>query len=326
MERTLWAAMRARHAVGRARAARRRAGADLLQLGHAAGVQHRGRGRGDRVPRPVARRRPTPGGAPLFDRDRLERWTPTVVRPHPRALPMVGAVRLARARRRHRRRLIGRGAGPPARRGPGRARRGPRRCSTATRARTWSAGSGAAGRCCRSSFPLLRAERGIVVDAVLLTPNEASIVFGFSWSYFRVDAPAPARAGRVPPLDHAVQAGRRAVQRHRVQQARQDRAVPQPDGLPRRPRGPLRLGRRRRGHGHGRVHAARLQPGLQDHQGQLRRPEEHHPPGGHGQVPLRVRARPGRPAGRRPGVRAPGVSRAAASPTTCWRTCCRWRR
>jgi isocitrate dehydrogenase kinase/phosphatase len=40
-------------------------------------------------------------------------------------------------------------------------------------------------------LPLLNSERGIVVDAVLLTPNEASIVFGFSWSYFRVDVPRP---------------------------------------------------------------------------------------------------------------------------------------
>jgi len=40
-------------------------------------------------------------------------------------------------------------------------------------------------------LPLLRAERGIVVDAVLMTPNEASVVFGFSWSYFRVDIPRP---------------------------------------------------------------------------------------------------------------------------------------
>ncbi len=40
-------------------------------------------------------------------------------------------------------------------------------------------------------LPLLRAERGIVVDAVLMTQNEASVVFGFSWSYFRVDVPRP---------------------------------------------------------------------------------------------------------------------------------------
>jgi isocitrate dehydrogenase kinase/phosphatase len=40
-------------------------------------------------------------------------------------------------------------------------------------------------------LPLISTERGIVVDAVLMTENEASIVFGFSWSYFRVEAPRP---------------------------------------------------------------------------------------------------------------------------------------
>ena len=40
-------------------------------------------------------------------------------------------------------------------------------------------------------LPLIHAQRGIVVDAVLMTENEASVVFGFSWSYFRVQAPRP---------------------------------------------------------------------------------------------------------------------------------------
>lgn len=40
-------------------------------------------------------------------------------------------------------------------------------------------------------LPLLHAERGIVVDAVLMTEQEVSVVFGFSWSYFRVEAPYP---------------------------------------------------------------------------------------------------------------------------------------
>jgi isocitrate dehydrogenase kinase/phosphatase len=40
-------------------------------------------------------------------------------------------------------------------------------------------------------LPLIHAERGIVVDAVLLTQNEASVVFGFSWTYFRVEAERP---------------------------------------------------------------------------------------------------------------------------------------
>ena len=39
--------------------------------------------------------------------------------------------------------------------------------------------------------PLLHGSRGIQVDAVLLTQDEASVVFGFSWSYFFVDAPHP---------------------------------------------------------------------------------------------------------------------------------------
>jgi isocitrate dehydrogenase kinase/phosphatase len=40
-------------------------------------------------------------------------------------------------------------------------------------------------------LPLLHAERGIVVDAVLMTQDEASVVFGFSWTYFRVATPRP---------------------------------------------------------------------------------------------------------------------------------------
>jgi isocitrate dehydrogenase kinase/phosphatase len=40
-------------------------------------------------------------------------------------------------------------------------------------------------------IPLLHAERGIVVDAVLMTSDEASVVFGFSWTYFRVETPRP---------------------------------------------------------------------------------------------------------------------------------------
>ncbi len=40
-------------------------------------------------------------------------------------------------------------------------------------------------------LPLLHAERGIVVDAVLMSSDEASVVFGFSWSYFRAEAPRP---------------------------------------------------------------------------------------------------------------------------------------
>jgi isocitrate dehydrogenase kinase/phosphatase len=40
-------------------------------------------------------------------------------------------------------------------------------------------------------IPLLHEPKGIYVDAVLLTSDEASIVFGFSWSYFLVDVARP---------------------------------------------------------------------------------------------------------------------------------------
>jgi isocitrate dehydrogenase kinase/phosphatase len=40
-------------------------------------------------------------------------------------------------------------------------------------------------------LPLIHAERGIVVDAVLMSESEASVVFGFSWSYFRVEVSRP---------------------------------------------------------------------------------------------------------------------------------------
>ena len=53
------------------------------------------------------------------------------------------------------------------------------------------------GRLCRGaeSVPLvvalLNTPAGVVVDAVLTTADEASVVFGFAWSYFHVDAPEP---------------------------------------------------------------------------------------------------------------------------------------
>jgi isocitrate dehydrogenase kinase/phosphatase len=40
-------------------------------------------------------------------------------------------------------------------------------------------------------LPLVHGDRGIAIDAVLLTQDESSVVFGFSWSYFFVDAPHP---------------------------------------------------------------------------------------------------------------------------------------
>jgi isocitrate dehydrogenase kinase/phosphatase len=49
----------------------------------------------------------------------------------------------------------------------------------------------AAGELVPLVLPLVHGPDGIRLDAVLLTADEASIVFGFSWSYFFVDAPEP---------------------------------------------------------------------------------------------------------------------------------------
>ena len=66
------------------------------------------------------------------------------------------------------------------------------RCSTATRAPTSSGGSPAGG-VMPLVLPCVNAEKGgIVVDAVLLTEDDASIVFSFTRSYFHVDADHPA--------------------------------------------------------------------------------------------------------------------------------------
>ena len=53
------------------------------------------------------------------------------------------------------------------------------------------------GRLCRGAewvplvLALLNTPAGVVVDAVLTTADETSVVFGFAWSYFHVDAPHP---------------------------------------------------------------------------------------------------------------------------------------
>jgi isocitrate dehydrogenase kinase/phosphatase len=47
------------------------------------------------------------------------------------------------------------------------------------------------GRTTPLVLAILHDERGIFVDAVLTTTDEASVVFGFSWRYFRVDVRAP---------------------------------------------------------------------------------------------------------------------------------------
>jgi len=189
MERTLWAAMRARHAQG----TQNRPDAELAQtffnsvtrrvfstVGVDAAIEYL-----DPSPAPVE-----PDGSPLYDSDRVEEVDATVVRRILERIPW--SVPYASLRRDAGivARLINRTLdGLPA--------RGPIEVDVVRSVFYRNKGAYVVGRVRRGGIvlplvlPLLRAERGIVVDAVLMTQNEASVVFGFSWSYFRVDVPRP---------------------------------------------------------------------------------------------------------------------------------------
>ena len=217
MERTLWAAMKGAARGRHRRPPRRRAGADVLQLGHPAGVQHRRRGRrrsSTSMPsRAAARRRAR--AAAVRQRARRRGLTRRSSDRILERIPVVGAVcrhssamrpSVARSHRRRARRD-----------GAARVRSSSTwcaRCSTATRARTSSAGCGAATVTLAAGAPAApRGARHRGGCRAARRQNEVSVVFGFSWSYFRVEVAAAARAGGLPQLDHAAQAGRRAVQR-----------------------------------------------------------------------------------------------------------------
>ena len=189
MERTLWAAMRARHAVG----ARSRPDAELAQtffnsvtrrVFSTVGVDSAIEYLDPTAPPPES------GSPPLFDRDRVDAVDAALVRrilgrfawSVPYASPERDAAAVAR--------IIGETLeSMPA--------RGPIELDVVRSVFYRNKGAYVVGRLRRDGttlplvLPLLNAERGIVVDAVLLTPNEASVVFGFSWSYFRVDVPRP---------------------------------------------------------------------------------------------------------------------------------------
>ena len=189
MERTLWAAMRAHHAVG----ARGRPDAELAQtffnsvtrrvfstVGVDAAIEYI-----DPSPGPAE-----PGGLALFDRERVETVDGEVIR---RILERFEwSVPYASLRRDAA--IVGRVIAEAVDRLPD---GGPIEIDVVRSVFYRNKGAYIVGRVRRGGtilplvLPLLRAERGIVVDAVLLSPNEASIVFGFSWSYFRVDVPRP---------------------------------------------------------------------------------------------------------------------------------------
>jgi isocitrate dehydrogenase kinase/phosphatase len=189
MERTLWAAMRARHAQG----IRSRPDAELAQtffnsvtrrvfstVGVDAAIEYLD-------PSPT---RAEPDAPPLYDSDLVDQLDAALVRrildripwSVPYASPERDAAIVAR--------LINETLDSlPA--------RGPIAVDVVRSVFYRNKGAYVVGRVRRGGLvlplvlPLLRAERGIVVDAVLMTQNEASVVFGFSWSYFRVDVPRP---------------------------------------------------------------------------------------------------------------------------------------
>ncbi len=190
MERTLWAAMRARHAQG----AEDRPDAELAQtffnsvtrrvfstVGVDAAIEYL-----DASPAPPA----PPDGPPLCDSDRVEEVDAELVRRilerFAWSVPYTSLRRDAAIVARQINELLG---GLPA--------RGAIELDVVRSVFYRNKGAYVVGRIRRGGIvlplvlPLLRAERGIVVDAVLMTQNEASIVFGFSWSYFRVDVSQP---------------------------------------------------------------------------------------------------------------------------------------
>ena len=189
MERTLWAAMRARHAAG----LHGRPDAELAQtffnsvtrrvfstVGVDAAIEYL-----DPTSTP-----PDPAGAPLYDTDRVEAVDAAAIRRILERIPWsapyaqlerdaaIGARLVTEALERE-------------------PERGPIELDIVRSVFYRNKGAYVVGRIRRGGLvlplvlPLLRAERGIVVDAVLLTQNEVSIVFGFSWMYFRVEAPRP---------------------------------------------------------------------------------------------------------------------------------------
>ena len=143
---------------------------------------------------------------------------------------------------------------------------------------------------------------GIQFDTVITDEAEVSIIFSFTRSYFMVDVPVPAELvaflKRLLPGKHLAELytsigfykqGKSEFYRARSTTWRPPTTA---SSWPRRAR-----------HGDERVHPARLQHGVQDHQGPLQPVEERRPRHGDPEVPVGEEPRPGRTPGRHPAVR-----------------------
>ena len=319
----IWGALKAELHPRDPRARRLRDRPVVLQLPHPQGLPARRRGpghrlRGRRAPRPLRRagRWRAPACTPCAAS--TPAWCAGCWRTPASETPfrdLDGDAALAAER-------LGQGD----RRGVRRRRRSTRstscgRSSSATRGPT-SWGAPAAGRpSCRSSSPSSTTARGSSVDAALCTEDEASVVFSFARWYFHVDVDSPREVIGFLQLDPAQEAGRRALHLPRLQEARQDRALPRPDD-PHRPGTdePLRRGAGGRRPGDGGLQPPFLRVRVQDHQGRLPAAEEHHAGAGDGEVPAPCSSTTASAAWSASRSSSTSPSRAAASRPSCWRS------
>ena len=129
------------------------------------------------------------------------------------------------------------------------------------------------------------------------------------------------RGGRVPEVDHAAQAGERAVHRARPRQAGQDRTLPRADAPPGPCRRPVRARRGRARPGDGVLHAALLRRRLQGDPRPLRLPQDRAARRGAGQVPAWCSSTIAPGAWWTPRSSAACASRGRASRRSCSRSC-----
>ena len=110
---------------------------------------------------------------------------------------------------------------------------------------------------------LKNSDGGVLVDAVMLAEDDVSIVFSFTRSYLPRRPRARRRGGGVPEVDHAAQAGERAVHGARASAPGQDRALSRADAQPRAHSRPVRTRSRGARPGDGVLYAALLRRGVQ---------------------------------------------------------------
>ena len=166
------------------------------------------------------------------------------------------------------------------------------------------------------------AEAGIQLDAVLMGENDLAILFSYTRSYFRVNAPCPYELVRylkkLMPLKRLIDLYTAiGFHRHGKDRVLPRFRVPSPHfGRPIQPGGG------RAGNGDAGFHPAELRCGVQADQRSVRFSKRHNPRGSDPPVPPRFRARSRRTAGGGPRIRAspdcPGTirTRIAGSPET----------